>query len=419
MTTLYTPEDPSLLTSPALPLFQACINQVAQQALQSGMPEITVNAVFKHHQTCFDIALDALTQAFGPLHTRTDPSMTIRTNESAQTVFRREFHRAFHDIINEHRPDAEAEVQDGVQSDAETERFDENTPLPDGDGTSNIVSKEHGPEAEAQEDVPSDAETERLDENSSLPDDGTSNVEQDSTLSATEPKRAGHRALNEFDRLDWDSDVAHDGRSDGSATSAPGTFPFPTPFGTAAGAQHDGPPGRRPQESDEKAFEWLPPPGAMRPSEVNAMQSHHSSHHLTERPSTPDRPIVPQDFKEGSRSEPTNRVSREEATEDWETDHPERPKPSRTADQAILPQKHNESDHVELVDRRAQKTKREKDAEDRKAETVSGDSRTADTAGLPQEINERGHIEFVDQRAEKAKREEEMSDLSGWMMTSN
>jgi hypothetical protein len=177
MTTLYTPEDPSLLTSPALPLFQACINQVAQQALQSGMPEITVNAVFKHHQTCFDIALDALTQAFGPLHTRTDPSMTIRTNESAQTVFRREFHRAFHDIINEHRPDAEAEVQDGVQSDAETERFDENTPLPDGDGTSNIVSKEHGPEAEAQEDVPSDAEIERLDENTSLPDsDGTSNI---------------------------------------------------------------------------------------------------------------------------------------------------------------------------------------------------------------------------------------------------
>jgi hypothetical protein len=39
-------------------------------------------------------------------------------------------------------------------------------------------------------------------------------------------------------------------------------------------------------KSHKKPFDWLPPPGAERPSEVNAMQSHSSSHHLPERPST-------------------------------------------------------------------------------------------------------------------------------------
>jgi hypothetical protein len=94
---------------------------------------------------------------------------------------------------------------------------------------------------------------------------------------------------------------------------------------------------------------------------------------LPERSSTPDRPIVPQDFKEGARSEPPNRVNHEEDTEDWNADLTESRKPSLTADTAIVPQETNESDHRE----------------------------------------------FVDQRAEKAKREEEESDLSGWMMTSD
>jgi hypothetical protein len=183
--------------------------------------------------------------------------------------------------------------------------------------------------------------------------------------------------------------------------------------------QHD-PSASRLRDFGRNPSAWLPAPDAERPSEANTMQSQgRSHHHLPERPRTPNNPIVPQDFKEGSRSETANRVECEETTEDWKSDITERPKPSRTTDQAILPQKHNESDHVELVDRRAQKAKREKDAKDRKAETVSGDSRTADTAILPQEINESGHREFVDRQAEKAKREEEMSDLSGWTMTSN
>jgi hypothetical protein len=438
MTILYEPEDPSLLNSPALPVFQACIMRVAQKALQSGMPEASMDAVFKHHQTCLDIALDALTQTFGPLNTRSTPSMTIRSNESAATAFRRKSHRAMHRTIDKHRPEAEATVHQEAPSAAEPQRSAENLPMTDSEN---------------------------------------SHVKRLSRLNA---RRAAREGVNGYGGLDYDSDMAEDGRSDGSSTPVPGAFPFPIPFRIAAGAQHVGRPERRPQVSGETTFGHLPPvpkndhardttsvpetfpfsfrtaaeaqreslsdsqpqesddnksdwlaapasivkdgsgPNAITcddntsnwlPAPVpeaehgcgsNAMRSQGETAYLPERPSTPDRPIVPQDFKEGGRGEPApwsaNRAKREENTEDWKADLTESPKPSRTAEQAIVPQETNESDHGEFMDRQAKKVEREEDFEDGKAEPTSGDSRIYERL-VPQDIME--------------------SDLSTWMMTSN
>jgi hypothetical protein len=475
MSTLYEPEDPSLLNSPALPVFQACIMRVAQKALQSGMSEVSVDAVFKHHQTCLDIALDALTQASGPLHTRSDPSMTIRSNESAATAFRRKSHRAMHRMIDKHRPEAEATVHQEAPSAAEPQRSAENPPMTDGEN---------------------------------------SHVERLSRLNA---RRAAREGVNGYGGLDYDSDMAEDGRSDGSSTPVPGAFPFPTPFRIAAGAQHVGRPERRPQVSGETTFGRLPPPvpkndhardttsvpetfpfsfrtaaeaqreslsdsqpqepddnksnwlaapasivedgsepnaipcddntsnwlpapvpkaehgcgsNAMRSDDntsnslpppvpnaehgsgSNAMRSQGETAYLPERPSTPDRPIVPQDFKEGGRGNPApwsaNRAKREEDTEDWKADPTESPKPSRTADHAIVPQETNASDHGEFVDRQAKKVECEEDIEDGKAETTSVES------GLHERPRTPPGIPLVPQNIG-----ENDLDLSAWMMTSN
>jgi hypothetical protein len=439
MNTLYEPEDPSLLNSPALPNFQACIILLARKALQSGMSEASVDAVFKQHQTCLDIALDALTQAFGPLHTRSDPSMTIRSNESAATAFRRKSHRAMHRFTDKHRPEAEATVHQEAPSDSEPQLSAEKPPMTDGEN---------------------------------------SHVKRLSRLNARHAAREG---VDGYGGSDYDSDMAEDGRSDGSSAPVPGSFPFPIPFRTAAGAQHVGRPERRPQVSDENTFERLPPPvpdtghardttsapgpfplpfrtatgvqhdgpsdsqpqdsddntrdwlpapvtiaenvsgsDAIRSddntfdclpppipvaehgSESNAIRSHGKARHLPDRPSTPDRPIVPQDFKEGGRGEPApwsvNRAKRKETTEDWKADLTESPKPSRTADRAIVPQETNASNHGGFVDQQAKKVEFEEDFEDREAETTAGESRVFERL-VPQDIRE--------------------SDLSTWMMTSN
>jgi hypothetical protein len=514
MTTLYEPEDPSLLNSPALTVFQACILRVAAKALQSGMSEASVDAVFKQHQPCLDIALDALTQAFGPLNTRSTPSMTIRSNESAATAFRRKSHKAMHRITDKYRPEAEATVYQEAASAAELQRSAENPPMTDGEN---------------------------------------SRVERLSRLNA---RRAAREGVNGYGGLDYDSYLAEDGRSDGSSTPVPGTFPFPTTFRTTAGAQHVGRPERRPQVSEENTFDripplvpnndhardttsvpetfpfsfstaaeaqrnshsdrrlqefddktsdwlpapvpdtehgstsapgpfplplraaagaqhdelsdsqpqesddntsnWLPAPvpiaehgsgsnairsddntsdclpapsptaegesgsnairsddntsnslpppvsNAEHGSGSNAMRSQGETAYLPGRPSTPDRPIVPQDFKEGGRGEPApwsvNRAKIEENTEDWKEDLPESPKPSPTADHAIIPQETNASDHGDFVDRQAKKVEREEDIEDREAEAASRESRVYERL-VPQDIME--------------------SDLSAWMMTSN
>jgi hypothetical protein len=438
MNTLYTPEDPSLLNSPALPNFQACIILVTEKALQSGMSEASVDAVFKQYQPCLDIALDALTQAFGPLNTRSTPSMTIRSNESAATAFRRKSHRAMHRITDKYRPEAEATVRQEAPSDSELQRSAENPLMTDGEN---------------------------------------SHVERLSRLNA---RRAAREGVDGYGGLDYDPDMAEDGRSDGSSTPVPGAFPFPIPFRTAAGAQHDGPPERRPQmpeentsdripppvlnndhagdspvprafpfpfrtaaaaqrenpsgslpqvsdnnksnwlaapasivedgsghnaiPCDENTSDWLPAPvtKAEHGSEFNATRAQGETVYFPERPRTPDRPIVPQDFKDGGRGEPApwsvNRAKIGENTEDWKADLTESPKPSRTAEQAIVPQGTNASDHEEFADQQAKKVEREEDFEDWKAETTSGESRVFERL-VPQDIME--------------------SDLSTWMMTSN
>jgi hypothetical protein len=211
-------------------------------------------------------------------------------------------------------------------------------------------------------------------------------------------------------------------------TSVPETFPFS--FRTAAEAQRESLSDSQPQEPDDNKSNWLaapastvedgsepnaipcddntsnwlpaPVPKAEHGCGSNAMRSQGETAYLPERPSTPDRPIVPQDFKEGGRGEPApwsaNRAKREENTEDWKADLTESPKPSRTAEQAIVPQETNESDHGEFMDRQAKKVEREEDFEDGKAEPTSGDSRIYERL-VPQDIME--------------------SDLSTWMMTSN
>lgn len=64
MATFYTPADPSLTGSQALPFLQNCIDRVAQVAVLTGNSEQAISRHFSEHAFHFDALLRILDQAF-------------------------------------------------------------------------------------------------------------------------------------------------------------------------------------------------------------------------------------------------------------------------------------------------------------------------------------------------------------------
>jgi hypothetical protein len=85
MSTFYTPTDPNLTGSQALPFLQDCIDRVAQVAILTGSSEQYVRKHFSDHSFHFDTVLRVLDQAF-QLHGTAPPTAVARTDNTSGTA---------------------------------------------------------------------------------------------------------------------------------------------------------------------------------------------------------------------------------------------------------------------------------------------------------------------------------------------
>lgn len=90
MSTFYTPTDPNLTASQALPFLQNCIDRVAQVAILTGSSEESVRKHFSEHPFHFDTVLRILDQAFQLQSTAPSAAVTRtdNTNGTALTATR-------------------------------------------------------------------------------------------------------------------------------------------------------------------------------------------------------------------------------------------------------------------------------------------------------------------------------------------
>jgi len=85
MSTFYTPTDPNLTASQALPFLQNCIDRVAQVAVLTGSSEESIRRHFSEHPFHFDTVLRVLDQAF-QLHDTAPPNVVARTDNTTGTA---------------------------------------------------------------------------------------------------------------------------------------------------------------------------------------------------------------------------------------------------------------------------------------------------------------------------------------------